>query len=170
MKRDGHSSLLLETAAMFPQYEKQGEGKKEERHCKDRLVIQLNLTWNSSSWGELRRFYKRNSNNELWWYLLTCLLTYYLLTYLLTHSMVQDIISKADSRSACHTIACFLYGYGRFITVFTKARHWDLSWFSRIQFAPSIPIPLTSTLMLFSYLRLGLPSGLFPSALTTKTL
>jgi hypothetical protein len=33
----------------------------------------------------------------------------------------------------------FSYGTRRLITVFTKARHWTLSWASRIQFAPSIP-------------------------------
>jgi hypothetical protein len=52
------------------------------------------------------------------------------------------------------------YGTRRFITVFTKARHWTLSWASRIQFAPSIPISLRSISMLSSHLRLRLPSGL----------
>jgi hypothetical protein len=48
--------------------------------------------------------------------------------YLLAHSMVQDILWKTDSHSACQTIACFLYGTRRFIDVLTKARHWILSW------------------------------------------
>jgi hypothetical protein len=56
-------------------------------------------------------------------YILTYLTTY-LITYLL-HG--QDIIWKADCHSACQTVACFLYGTPRFITVFTKARHWTLS-------------------------------------------
>jgi hypothetical protein len=90
-------------------------------------------------------------------------------TYLLTHPMVQDILWKADSHSACQTIACFLYGIRRFITELTKVRHRTLSWASRIQFAPSIPISLRSILMLSSHLRLGLPSGLFLSGLPTKT-
>jgi hypothetical protein len=54
------------------------------------------------------------------------------------------------------------YGTRRFITVFTKARHRTLSWASRIQFAPSIPISPRSILMLSSHLRLGPPSGLLP--------
>jgi hypothetical protein len=54
--------------------------------------------------------------------------------------------------------------------VFTKARHSTLSWASRIQFAPSIPIFLRSILMLSSHLRLGLPSCLLLSGLATKTL
>jgi len=51
----------------------------------------------------------------------------YSLTHSLTHSMVRDIIWKPDSHSACQTIAYFLYGARRFITVLTKARHWTLS-------------------------------------------
>jgi hypothetical protein len=47
-------------------------------------------------------------------------------TFLLTYSMVQNIILKADSQSACQKISCFLYGTRRFITMFTKARHWTL--------------------------------------------
>jgi hypothetical protein len=42
------------------------------------------------------------------------------------------------------------YGTRRFITVFTRALHWSLSWARSIQ-------PMLST-----HIRLGLPSGLFP--------
>jgi hypothetical protein len=90
--------------------------------------------------------------------------------YLLIYYMVQDIIWKADSHSTCQKISCFLYGTQKFITVFTKARHWTLSWAKRIQFVPSIPISLRSILMLSSHLRLGLPSGLLRSDFPTKTL
>jgi hypothetical protein len=55
---------------------------------------------------------------------------------MLTHSKVQGILWKAASHSACQTLACFLYGTRRFITVLTKA--------SRIQFAPLIPMSLRS--------------------------
>jgi hypothetical protein len=61
--------------------------------------------------------------------------------------MVQDILWKADSHSACQTIACFLYGTQSFIIVLTKSCHWTLSWASRIQFAPSIPMSLMSIIM-----------------------
>jgi hypothetical protein len=73
--------------------------------------------------------------------------------------MLQDILWKADSHSACQTTVCFLYGTRRFITVFTKARHWTLSWASWIQFAPSIPFSLRFILVLSSHLRLGFPFG-----------
>jgi hypothetical protein len=60
-----------------------------------------------------------------------CVLHVQLLTFSLTdllpHSMVQDILLKADSHSACQKIACFLCGIRRFITVLTKPRHRTLS-------------------------------------------
>jgi len=87
-----------------------------------------------------------------------------------TYSIVQDIPWKADSHTAYQTTACFLHGTRRFITVFTETRHRTLCWASWIQFTPSIPISLRSILMLSSHLRLGLPSGLSPSGLPTKTL
>jgi hypothetical protein len=85
-----------------------------------------------------------------------------LLVYLLNYSMVQDILWKVYSYSACQRIAYFLYGTQRFITMFTKAHHCTLSWASRIQFASCIPIFLRSILMSSSHLCLCLPSGLFP--------
>jgi hypothetical protein len=71
--------------------------------------------------------------------------------------MVHDIIWKADSHSDSQKISFFLYGTRRLITVFTKVRHWTLSWASRIQFAPSITISLRSSLLLSSHLRLVFP-------------
>jgi len=67
--------------------------------------------------------------------------------YLLPLPMVQDVLWKADSQSACQKISCFLYGTRRFINVFTRSRH-PTSWASRIQFASSTPISLRSVLML----------------------
>ena len=46
----------------------------------------------------------------------------------------------------------------------------SLSWASSIQSIPSHPTSWRSTLILSSYLRLSLPSGLFPSGFPTKTL
>jgi hypothetical protein len=54
---------------------------------------------------------------------------------------VQDILWKVDSYSNCQRIVCFLYGTWRFVTVFTKARQWSLSWASRVQFNPSSFLP-----------------------------
>jgi hypothetical protein len=47
-----------------------------------------------------------------------------------------------------------------------KSRHWTLSWASRIQFAPSIPVSLRFILMLSSHLCLGLPTPNVMSFLT----
>jgi hypothetical protein len=80
----------------------------------------------------------------------------YLLTYLLT-PWCRILLEKLIVPQLVKNIP-LSYGTRRFITVFTKARHWTLSWASRIQFAPSIPISLRSILMLSSHLRLGLPN------------
>jgi hypothetical protein len=47
----------------------------------------------------------------------------------------------------------------RFIIVYTRARHWSLSWAKSVQSIPPHLISLRSILMLFTHLRLGLPSG-----------
>ena len=61
------------------------------------------------------------------------------------------------------------YGTRRFITAFTKARHLSLSWARSIQYIPQHPTSWRSILILFSHLRLGLTSGLFPWGLRTET-
>ena len=60
-------------------------------------------------------------------------------------------------------------GTQRFITALTTARHMSLPWASSIQSTPPNPTPLRSILILSYHLRLGLPSGFFPSGFTTKT-
>jgi len=45
----------------------------------------------------------------------------------LTNSMEQSPFSEANSHSACQEITCLLWN-PRFITVFTRVRHWSLSW------------------------------------------
>jgi hypothetical protein len=94
----------------------------------------------------------------------------YLLTYLFTYLLQGAEYLKSWLSLSLSKKYCFLYGTLKFITVFTKARHWTPSWASWIQFAPSIPVSQRSSLMLSSHLRLGLPSGLLRSVLPTKTL
>jgi len=58
----------------------------------------------------------------------------------------------------------------RFITALTSLRHLSLSWASPIQSTCQRPTSWRSILILSTHLRLGLPSGLFPSGFPTKTL
>jgi hypothetical protein len=59
------------------------------------------------------------------------------------------------------------YGTRKFITVFTRALHWSLSWASSIQSIAYHPTYLRSILILSTHLSLGLPSSLFPSGSPT---
>ena len=61
-------------------------------------------------------------------------------------------------------------GTRRFITALTSVRHLSLYWASPIQFIYPHPTSWRSVLILPTHLRLGLPSGLFPSCFPTKTL
>ena len=61
-------------------------------------------------------------------------------------------------------------GTQSFITAFTSARHLSLSWAGSIQSISPHPTSLRFILMLSSHLRLGLPSGLFPSGFSTNNL
>ena len=56
-----------------------------------------------------------------------------------------------------------------FITALTSAGHLSLSWASSIQSIPPHHTTWRSILIISSHLRLGLPSGLFPSDFPTKT-
>ena len=62
------------------------------------------------------------------------------------------------------------YGTRMFITLFTSAHHLSLSWASTIHSMPPHPTCWRSILILSFHLCLGLPSGLFPSGFSTKTL
>ena len=62
------------------------------------------------------------------------------------------------------------HGTRRFITAHTTVRRLSLSWGSPIQSIYPHPTSWRSILILSTHLRLGLPSGLFPSGFPTKTL
>ena len=62
------------------------------------------------------------------------------------------------------------HGTRRFIAALTSVRHLSLSWASPIQSIYPHPTSLRSILILSTHLRLGLPSGLFPSGFPTRTL
>ena len=62
------------------------------------------------------------------------------------------------------------YGTRRFNTAFTNTRHLSISWANSIQSMLPHSTSWSSILILSSLLCLGLPSGLFPSGLLSKTL
>jgi len=62
------------------------------------------------------------------------------------------------------------HGTRRFITALTSVRHLSLSCVSPIQSIYAHPTSCRSILILSTHLRLGLPSGFFPSGFPSKTL
>ena len=92
----------------------------------------------------------------------------YLLTYLLT-PWCRVLLKKLTALQLVKKFPAF-HGTRRFITAFTSVRHLSLSWASPIQSIYPHPTCWRSILILSTHLRLGLPSGLFPSGFPTKTL
>ena len=62
------------------------------------------------------------------------------------------------------------HGTRKSITALTSVRHLSLSWASSIRSINPHPTSWISILILSTHLRLGLPSGLFPSGFPTMTL
>jgi hypothetical protein len=62
------------------------------------------------------------------------------------------------------------YGIRGFITVFTRALYWSLSWARSIQSITVHPISLRYILIISTHLRIGLPSGFFPFGFPTNVL
>ena len=92
----------------------------------------------------------------------------YLLTYLLT-PWCRVLLEKLTGLQLIKNFPSF-YGTRRFITALTSVRHLSLSWASPIQSTYPHPTSWRSILISSTHLRLGLPSGLFPSGFATKTL
>ena len=80
------------------------------------------------------------------------------------------VLLKKLTGSAASQEVPRLFGTRRFLTVPTSARHLSLSWANSIQYPQLAPTSWKSILILSSHLRLGLPNGLYPSGLPTRTL
>ena len=104
----------------------------------------------------------------MWYISLSNIITPYQ-AYLLTYSMVQIPSWEANRFAASQEIPR-ISRTRRFITALTSVRHLSLSWASPIQSTYPHRTSWRSILILSTHLRLGLPSGLFPSSFPTKTL
>ena len=91
-----------------------------------------------------------------------------ILTYLLT-PWCRILLEQL---TVLHLVKKFLafHGTRKFITALTSVRQLSLSWTSPIQSIYPHPTSWRPILILSTHLRLGLPSGLFPSGFPTKTL
>jgi len=93
-------------------------------------------------------------------------------TYLLTYSLTPWYRVLPEQLTGLQLVKKFpaFHGTQRFSTALTSVRHLSLSWASPIQSIYPHPNSWRSILILSTQLRLGLPSGLFPSGFPTKTL
>ena len=91
-----------------------------------------------------------------------------LCTYLLT-PWCRVLIEKLTGLQLVKKFPAF-HGTRKFITALTSVRHLSLSWVSPMQSIYPHPTSWRFVLILSTHLRLGLPSGLFPSGFPTKTL
>ena len=90
----------------------------------------------------------------------------YLRTYLLT-PWCRVLLEKLTGLQLVKKFPAF-HGTRRFITSLTSVRHVSLSWASPIQSIYPHPTSCRS-ILIFTHLCLGLPSGLLPSGFPTKT-
>ena len=88
-------------------------------------------------------------------------------TYFLT-PQCRVLLEKLTGLQLVNKFPAF-HGTRRFITALTSVRHLSLSWANPIQSIYPHPTSCRSILILSTHLRLGLPSGLFPSGFPTKT-
>ena len=85
-----------------------------------------------------------------------------IVTYLLT-PWCRVLLEKLTGLQLVKKFPAF-HGTRWFITALTSFRHLSLSWASQIQSIYPHPTSWRSILILYTHLRLGLPSGLFPPA------
>jgi hypothetical protein len=117
-----------------------------------KVILTWSFTYNL--WETYRNitFLKRTSVWDLTPYsLVKITVLYFRSLYLVTHSFME--LSTSWEAASCALSENFpaLYGTLKFITVFTRALHWSLSWARSIQSIPYHPISLRSILIMSTH-------------------
>ena len=111
----------------------------------------------------IRSYMHTQSIVECYWQC-TVAISYYLLT-----PWCRVLLEQLTGLQLVKKFPAF-HGTEKFINELTSVRHLSLSWASPIQSMYPHPTSCRSILIISTHLRLGLPSGLFPSGFPTKTL
>ena len=100
-----------------------------------------------------------------------CSLEKWYASYLLIYSLTPRRRVLLEKLAVSHLLKNFptFYSTRMFIFTFTNARHMPLSWVISIQYMPLHLTFWISILITLSHLRLGLPSGNFPSVFRIET-
>jgi hypothetical protein len=147
------ASLLRLTGSLH--LKRKGQEKDERREgAWEALFVQLSQTWSIPI--------NRQYSHLLDRFLHTFTVNYLSLWRCALLERALDV-RPLDSFPAFH-------GTRRFNNEFTRALHLFLSWARPIQSTPPHPTSQKSIIILFTHLRLGLPSGLFPSVFPTNHL
>ena len=143
-------------------------------HCGQELKYQILCmsSWRSLTTGpyphpnRLHQRWRSSASSIIFQYLLVSLRSSS--SYLLT-PWCRVLLEKLTGLQLVKKFPAF-HGTRRFITAITSVRHLSLSRTISIQSIYPHPTSWRSILILSTHLRLGLPSGLFPSGFPTKTL
>ena len=93
-----------------------------------------------------------------------------ILTHIYAYLLTPQSRDLLENVTGFQLIKKFPAYYGNWKLISANSRHLSLTWATSIQSMPSHSTSWKSNLILSCHLRLGLPSGLFPSDFPIKTL
>jgi hypothetical protein len=143
---------------------------------KQDTVAEVQDTWIWEIHTYIKRRTKKQSKHDFIFYVkqlhVSAIHSYHQAKHKTFHTSILTSWSRflLEKLTGLQLVGKFLafYGTRRFTAAFTSARHLTLPWASSFLSIPPHPTSWRSILILFSNLRLGLPTGQFPSGFYAK--